>query len=60
MILLQGHGKLGPWDIDTPALIRFGQLTTDKFFVTEQAAGPGALNRPPAPGYGRVAAYSPR
>jgi hypothetical protein len=41
LILLQGHGKLGPWDIDTPALIRFGQLTSDEFFVTEEAAERG-------------------
>jgi hypothetical protein len=41
MILLQGHGKMGVWDIDTPALIRFGQLTSDEFFVTEDAAAAG-------------------
>ena len=27
LILMQGHGKMGVWDIETPALIRFGQLT---------------------------------
>lgn len=38
LIVMQGHGKLGVWDIETPALIRYGQLTNDEFFVSEQAA----------------------
>jgi hypothetical protein len=41
LILMQGHGKLGVWDADTPALIRFGQLTGDEFFVGEAAAREG-------------------
>ena len=41
MIMMQGHGKMGVWDIETPALIRFGQLTHDEFFVSEQAAKRG-------------------
>lgn len=41
MIMMQGHGKMGVWDIETPALIRFGQLTNDEYFVSEQAAGEG-------------------
>jgi hypothetical protein len=41
MILLQGHGRFGKWDIEIPALIRFGQLTNDEFFVTEAAAKSG-------------------
>jgi hypothetical protein len=41
LILMQGHGKLGVWDADTPALIRFGQLTGDEFFVSETAAREG-------------------
>ena len=41
MILMQGHGKMGVWDIDTPALIRYGQLTFDEFFVSEDAAKAG-------------------
>jgi hypothetical protein len=43
MILLQGHGKMGPWDIDCPTIIRFGQLTMDEFFVTEEAARAGVM-----------------
>ncbi len=41
MIMMQGHGKMGVWDIETPALIRFGQLTQDEYFVSEQAAKEG-------------------
>lgn len=41
MIMMQGHGKMNGWDIETPALIRFGQLTQDEYFVSEQAAKEG-------------------
>jgi hypothetical protein len=41
MIMMQGHGKMGAWDIETPALIRFGQLTHDEFFVSAAAAEGG-------------------
>ena len=41
MIMMQGHGQMGAWDIETPALIRFGQFTHDEFFVSEQAAREG-------------------
>jgi hypothetical protein len=40
-ILLQGHGRCGVWDIEAPSLIRYGQLTNDEFFVTEEAARKG-------------------
>lgn len=41
LIMMQGHGKMGVWDIETPALIRYGQLTYDEFFVSEKAAKEG-------------------
>jgi len=41
LIVLQGHGTLGAWDIETPALIRYGQLTHDEYFVSESAAREG-------------------
>lgn len=41
MIMMQGHGKMGAWDIETPALIRYGQLTHDEYFVSEDAAKQG-------------------
>jgi hypothetical protein len=34
---------MGVWEIDAPALIRFGQLTSDEFFVTEEAARAGVV-----------------
>ncbi len=37
-IMMQGHGTLGVWDIEPPTMIRYGQLTYDEYFVTEQAA----------------------
>lgn len=40
-ILLQGKGKLGVWEIETPTLVRYGELTNDEFFVTEKAAKAG-------------------
>ncbi len=40
-IVLQGHGTLNKHAIETPALIRFGQLTHDEFFVSAQAAQAG-------------------
>lgn len=41
MYVVQGHGVFGSWNIETPALIRFGQLTNDEFFVSEDAAKAG-------------------
>ena len=43
LILLQGHGTLEGWDVECPTLIRFGQLTSDEFFVTEKAATEGVV-----------------
>jgi len=41
MIMMQGHGKMGNWVIETPSLIRYGQLTFDEYFVSEEAAKKG-------------------
>ncbi|MDM8174276.1 MULTISPECIES: hypothetical protein [Olivibacter] len=38
LIMMQGRGKLGIWEVETPALIRYNQLTNDEFFVSEKAA----------------------
>ncbi len=43
LIVVQGHGRMGKWEIESPALIRFGQLTNDEFFVSEDAAKKGVL-----------------
>lgn len=41
MILMQGRGTMGIWEIETPALIRYGQMTNDEFFISERAAEKG-------------------
>ena len=41
LIMMQGHGTMGVWDIETPALIRYGQETYDEYFVCEAAAKEG-------------------
>ena len=41
LIMMQGHGTMGTWDIETPTLIRFGQLTHDEYFVSEATAREG-------------------
>ncbi len=40
-IVVQGRGKMGPLDVESPALIRFGQATRDEVFVTAAAAREG-------------------
>ena len=41
LIMMQGHGSMGVWGVETPVLIRYGQLTYDEFFVCESAAKQG-------------------
>ena len=41
LVCVQGHGTLGAWPIESPALIRFGQLTHDEYFVSYAAAQAG-------------------
>jgi hypothetical protein len=43
MIMMQGHGKMGVWNVETPSLIRYGQLTNDEFFISENAAREGVV-----------------
>ena len=43
LICLQGHGSFGQWPIESPASIRYGQLTNDEYFVTEKAAKEGVV-----------------
>jgi hypothetical protein len=45
LICLQGHGTFGEHLIESPALIRYGQLTHDEYFVTEKAAKEGVVIR---------------
>ena len=41
LILLEGYGTFGVHKVDTPSVIRYGELTNDEFFVTESAAKAG-------------------
>ena len=43
LICLEGHGTFGKWEIESPALIHYGQLTHDEYFVTEKAAKEGVV-----------------
>ncbi len=40
-IVVQGRGRIGALDIESPAMIRFGEMTHDELFVTEAAAKGG-------------------
>jgi len=37
-IVVQGHGSFGSLSIESPAMIRFGQMTQDELFVTDNTA----------------------
>jgi hypothetical protein len=39
--VIQGQGKCGALRIESPALIRFGEMTNDELFVTVGAAREG-------------------
>jgi hypothetical protein len=43
LIMMQGYGTLNKAKIETPNMIRFGDLTSDEFFVTEGAAKQGVV-----------------
>ena len=43
LIMMQGHGTLNGMKLETPALIRYGQLTNDEYFVSEKAAKKGVM-----------------
>ncbi len=42
-IAVQGRGRFGAWSVETPMLIRFGHMTEDEFFVSEEAARAGVV-----------------
>ena len=43
LIMTQGYGMMDSWKLETPTLIRYGQITNDEFFVSEIAARRGVL-----------------
>lgn len=40
-IMIQGHGKFGVYDAEAAVMLRFGQLSSDEYFVSEEAAKEG-------------------
>ncbi len=40
-LVIQGHGKFGTFDCESPTLIRYSQLTCDEFFVSKDKAEKG-------------------
>ena len=47
-IMVQGHGTMDKHPVETPALIRFGQLTHDEYFVGAKAAQAGVTIHNPS------------
>ncbi len=41
VIVIQGRGRFGSLEVESPALIRFGQMTADELFVTCKSAREG-------------------
>jgi hypothetical protein len=41
LIVVQGFGSIGKMDVETPAMIRFGEMTSDELFVSFKAASEG-------------------
>jgi hypothetical protein len=41
LIAIQGHGAVGKFEVESPAMIRFGELTEDELFVSVDAAKDG-------------------
>jgi hypothetical protein len=41
VLCIQGRGTLGTQDVGSPTLVRFGELTEDELYVTEDAARAG-------------------
>ncbi len=40
-LTVQGSGRIGPLSLQTPAMIRFGQMTEDEVFISNEAATGG-------------------
>jgi len=41
LILTRGRGRIGVLDVETPSMIRFGEMTADEAFVSAPAARDG-------------------
>jgi hypothetical protein len=42
-VVIQGHGKIGPYAAEAPQMLRYGQQSADEFFVSEAAAIKGVV-----------------
>ena len=42
-IFVQGYGKFGSYQAETPTLLRYGQLSADEYFVSNEAAEKGVV-----------------
>lgn len=40
-IIIQGHGKFGVYDAESAIMLRFGQMSADEYFVSEEASKTG-------------------
>jgi hypothetical protein len=43
VIVVQGYGALGKHEIETPTVIRYGEMTKDELFVSAAAAKNGVV-----------------
>jgi hypothetical protein len=43
LVVVQGHGTFGRFEVESPALIRYGQLTNDELFVAASSAVEGIV-----------------
>lgn len=43
LITIQSFGMLNQWNLATPTLIHYGELTNDEYFVSESAAKSGVV-----------------
>ncbi len=48
LIAVQGSGRIGKLALQTPAMIRFGELTEDEVFVSTKRRGTAWCSRTPA------------
>jgi hypothetical protein len=42
-IIIQGHGKFGCYQAEAAGMLRYGQLSADEYFVSEEAAKEGVV-----------------
>jgi hypothetical protein len=40
-VVVQGKGKIGRFEVESPTLVRFGEITYDEFFVSREVAREG-------------------